>query len=166
MTARTRSARRSKPQRMSVASAESHIRASCDPSNARKLGSPIIPPTPSARRVGDWLQIRDPQKDSSRFADESRSPFPPLMTIATTPWPASLPLPQTCRFGFPHTLLPRVESPDRQSPLATKHCRTLAALQLLRKQSTPPRPRFHTRLLHPYNMLFPRCGTRCGTERS
>jgi hypothetical protein len=29
----------------SVASAESHIRAACDPSNARKLGSPIIPPT-------------------------------------------------------------------------------------------------------------------------
>src|ERR1700741_190664 len=46
MTARTRSARRSKPQRMSVASLAIQIRAPCARSIACRLGSPIptLPP--------------------------------------------------------------------------------------------------------------------------
>ena len=46
MTARTRSARRSNPQRMSVASLAIQIRALCAPSIACKLGGPITPPPP------------------------------------------------------------------------------------------------------------------------
>jgi hypothetical protein len=44
---------------------------------------------------------------------------------------------------------------DRQSPLAAKYRRTLTALQLLRKQSTPLRPRFHTRLFHSHKIAHP-----------
>jgi hypothetical protein len=46
MTARTRSARRSNPQRMSVASLAIQIRAPCARSIACRLGSPITPPPP------------------------------------------------------------------------------------------------------------------------
>src|SRR5260370_14978485 len=46
MTARTRSDRRSNPQRMSVASLAIQIRAPCARSIACKLGSPITPPPP------------------------------------------------------------------------------------------------------------------------
>src|ERR1700722_15542611 len=95
MTTRTRSASRSKPQRMSVASAESHIRAVCDPSNARRLGSPIIPLTPAAGRVSGWPRIQGRQKDSDRSSDESRSPYRLLLVIANPAKPASPPLPQT-----------------------------------------------------------------------
>src|SRR5579885_2323645 len=50
ITACTRSASRSNPQRMSVASTASQMRAACAPSSARKLGSPItpLPPRPPA----------------------------------------------------------------------------------------------------------------------
>src|SRR5579883_2390310 len=50
ITACTRSASRSNPQRMSVASTASQMRAACAPSSARKLGSPItpLPPPPPA----------------------------------------------------------------------------------------------------------------------
>jgi len=43
ITARTRSARRSNPQRMSVASADSQIRCACASSSDCRLGSPITP---------------------------------------------------------------------------------------------------------------------------
>src|ERR1700739_3520373 len=46
MTARTRSARRSNPQRMSVASLAIQIRAPCARSIACRLGSPITTPPP------------------------------------------------------------------------------------------------------------------------
>ena len=46
MTARPRSARRSNPQRMSVASLAIQIRAPCARSIACRLGSPITPPPP------------------------------------------------------------------------------------------------------------------------
>jgi hypothetical protein len=46
MTPRAHSAKRSKPERMSVASAAGHIRAPWDTSSARTLGTPITPRSP------------------------------------------------------------------------------------------------------------------------
>ena len=63
----TRSARRSKPQRMSVASAASQIRVLCARSSTRKLGSPITPPSPAppARRADDPPRNQAQSPDSA-----------------------------------------------------------------------------------------------------
>ena len=60
ITARTRSAKRSKPQRMSVTSTASQIRGPCVRSSARKLGRPIMLPLPipKAMRADDAHRIR------------------------------------------------------------------------------------------------------------
>src|ERR1700691_107014 len=125
MTTRTRSAKRSKPQRMSVASAASHIRAACDPSSARKLGRPIIPrsPTPPARRVSDSHQSQVQLKDCDLSADESQSPYhlAPMMTLQTRP--ASLPLKQT--------------SPLRLRPGASSSRRTAIPVNRVHDKTSP-----------------------------
>src|SRR5579875_1727160 len=72
-TAFTRSAKRSNPQRMSVASTASQMRVPCAPSRARKLGSPITqpPPRPPAPALAR-CQIHVPPPSSARCAAESR----------------------------------------------------------------------------------------------
>ena len=76
ITARTRSAKRSKPQRMSVASAASQMRGPCAPSNACKLGSPIITRSQAQPAVlaSDPPRIRAQPIDSGPCSDESQSP--------------------------------------------------------------------------------------------
>src|SRR5579884_2835762 len=62
ITACTRSASRSNPQRMSVASTASQMRAACAPSSARKLGSPItpLPPRPPAPALARHHSLAPP----------------------------------------------------------------------------------------------------------
>src|SRR5579883_2221035 len=73
ITACTRSASRSNPQRMSVASTASQMRAACAPSSARKLGSLItpLPPRPSAPALAQHHSLAPPP-GSARSATVSR----------------------------------------------------------------------------------------------
>jgi len=74
ITACTRSARRSNPQRMSVASAASQIRGPGAPSNARRLGRPITTPAPTQIEAGAGEPHQTPAlpSSSSRGDDEAR----------------------------------------------------------------------------------------------
>jgi len=80
MTARTRSASRSNPQRMSVASAANQMRAACAWSSVRKRGSPIMTPTPPqpVRPANDSRQSLAQPPDSARCWAAPQSLIPAL----------------------------------------------------------------------------------------
>src|SRR5208283_2168106 len=85
MTARTRSARRSNPQRMSVASVANQMRELCPRSSVCKLGSPIMtrtPPRPT-RPASDLPQSRARPQDSGRC-----SAAPQSLTLSPSRHPA------------------------------------------------------------------------------
>jgi hypothetical protein len=125
MTTRARSAKRSKPQRMSVASAANHIRAPWDPCSARKLGKPITPrsPTQPAGRVGDWSRTRAQPQGCILPLDESRSPYPLPMAIVRSPQPASVPEKQTSFLRLP--------------PAASSSRRTAICVNCVHDKTTP-----------------------------
>src|SRR5437762_2129598 len=81
ITARTRSASRSNPQRMSMASLASQIRVSCARSIACKLGSPITTPSPPppVTRAHARHRTRAPPAGSGHSATgfQRASPRPP-----------------------------------------------------------------------------------------
>src|SRR5580658_4617167 len=97
MTTFTRSARRSKPQRMSVASVASQMRTPCAPSNACKLGRPIMTRSRAqpAVRTSDSHQIQPPQKDCVPCSGESQSPDCAPTQAAHASWAPLLSLLQT-----------------------------------------------------------------------
>src|SRR5579884_1117370 len=120
ITACTRSASRSNPQRMSVASTASQMRAACAPSSARKLGSPItpLPPRPPAPALARRHSLAPPP-GSARSATVS----PPARhrtraALAHGPPPRTRSRP--ARRGGP-AALPRTCLRRHASPLL-RHC--------------------------------------------
>src|ERR1700751_5940252 len=152
MTARTRSANRSKPQRMSVASLESQIRTLCELSSACRLGSPII--------------LRSPAHATMHADDAYRIPALPPGFAHLEPhldrltmdciWQRRLRnrldfhLYERRCLRLAQPLLPLIELPDPQIPFPAKHRRTLAALLLFGNYIAPLRPCFRS---HPLTLL-------------
>src|SRR5579883_1638259 len=120
ITTCTRSASRSNPQRMSVASTASQMRAACAPSSARKLGSLItpLPPRPPAPALAQRHSLAPPP-GSAHCAAVS----PPALRSACWPLAHGLP-PRTrsrpARRGGP-AALPRTCLRRHASPLL-RHC--------------------------------------------
>src|SRR5579885_16431 len=120
ITTCTRSASRSNPHRMSVASTASQMRAACAPSSARKLGSPItpLPPRPPAPALARHHSLAPPP-GSARSATVS----PPARhrtraALAHGPPPRTRSRP--ARRGGP-AALPRTCLRRHASPLL-RHC--------------------------------------------
>src|ERR1700686_2703301 len=104
ITARTRSARRSKPQRMSLASTASQMRGPCVRSSARKLGRPImvLAPTPPATNADDPRRIRAPQPRCGIEQAELQSPCLVAQFSTRPDAPkAALALPRTAPLPLP-----------------------------------------------------------------
>lgn len=78
ITARTRSASRSNPQRMSVASLANQMRAACAWSSVCKLGSPIMTRTrpPPTTLASDWHRTPALPSDSDRYSAAPQSKIP------------------------------------------------------------------------------------------
>src|SRR5665213_1758316 len=79
---------------MSVASVASQIRGPCAPSNACKLGSPIITRSQEqpAVHASDSHRIQPPPKGCVPCSGESQSPDYGLAPAAPAPWPHLLSL--------------------------------------------------------------------------
>src|SRR5579872_5480036 len=120
ITACTRSASRSNPQRMSVASTASQMRAACAPSSARKLGSPItpLPPRPPAPALARRHSLAPPP-GSARSATVSR-PAPDPTRSAPARCPPTATRSRPARRGGP-AALPRTCLRRHASPLL-RHC--------------------------------------------
>src|SRR5579884_2293425 len=120
ITACTRSASRSNPQRMSVASTASQMRVACAPSSARKLGSPImpLPPRPPAPALARH-HILAPPPGSARCAAGSR---PASHSACWAPPPFSL-----RQNGSRRPTLPRNSRPAASST-SKSEARTTGAL--------------------------------------
>ena len=127
MTVWTRSASRSKPQRMSAASAASQIRAPCARSSARRLGSAVnpAPPTPPPRHVNAPLRNPAPQTPAGRSPAGSRSrnsavgidaPPPPQRALPQTA-PLSLGAAVSSRYK---TAIPSDDAPGRTPPRSAR----------------------------------------------
>src|SRR5581483_1918570 len=120
ITACTRSASRSNPQRMSVASTASQMRAACAPSSARKLGSPItpLPPRPPAPALAQHHSLAPPP-GSARSATVSR-PARHRTRAALAHGPPPRTRSRPARRGGP-AALPRTCLRRHASPLL-RHC--------------------------------------------
>jgi hypothetical protein len=114
------------PQRMSVASAASHIRDTCAPSSMCKLGSPIMIQTPAqqAEPASDSHRIQAQPKDCSLYQAVSRSP------CLAAPAPDSAPL------MTPHSLRRTSTIPSRAIASSMRIVGTLSAQA---HDRTPPR---------------------------
>src|SRR6266403_5806730 len=123
MTARTRSARRSNPQRMSVASLAIQIRAPCARSIACKLGSPItpLPPLPPTTLAHVRHRILASPSGFAHSAAGLRSTSPPIS------WPGlrHLHFNESRRRVFPQPFFPPVEMRRAQLLLSAELRHTL-----------------------------------------
>ncbi len=138
MTARTRSAKRSNPQRMSVASLAIQIRAPCARSIACKLGSPItpLPPLPPTTLAHVRHRILASPSGFAHSAAGLRSTSPPIS------WPGlrHLHFNESRRRVFPQPFFPPVEMRRAQLLLSAELRHTLPAPHLFGNQSAPLRP--------------------------